>query len=227
MRTEVFKLQIKKLEEVFSMFDGKDEMALRDYFDLDRVLYLNAATLYLDYMECFFPSMYNERQERRRSQREDTHRSVMSLEDFAKDSSLIGAGDELQDRHAHVESSSDPVCRWSAYKVVSVHLTKEFCERLDVVDALAHSPLIPPQIQKRIQEFSNLMMENVDRVKTVLNYSRPILRQMYPTEAELEKFDPTWINNQYVEQMRPLHSSARAILVEIERYLQVERILGE
>ena len=54
MKTELFKIQVESLTEIFENYVGKNENGLRELFAIDQIFIANTDNMYNEYSNSFF-----------------------------------------------------------------------------------------------------------------------------------------------------------------------------
>lgn len=221
MHTEVFKQQLRIMNELSSHFIGKGEYHLRRDLDFNSVLRVNFSKLLDDYASVFFNKKFV--RDDRPYNLKDCPTSVVRRD------ALKLADDYLRPEGANLEESRDRRAKadvWSDYKFQEVSLTRAHTIAIEDIERLSRSPLLPEKCGRLVAEYVEAVEENEQLIGKILNEGAKELPGKYPNEETLKRAATGWINNRYLGESKALEPLARGIEAFLREYLGTDTLLS-
>lgn len=220
LRTEVFKSQLELLTKVQSEFITSGRQDLRTTFGLNECIRRNVDNLISDYCAVRFSQPQPKSIDRMSGVRPTAHQSVKI--EIAKEKWLSPeVGFEVRNSF------------WQTYKAPRMELPVELMDGFDRLHRLLQAPLLPVEVQKSIEKFSEVLSENIILLERELNRCAELLWERYPTQESILEVTngvtgPSWIwnehNSVYNSGECELKQHGEKVLRSVRDYVEVERI---
>ena len=128
------------------------------------------------------------------------------------------------------ETPSSPaliLAKWNEYEHGMVGYTKKYHTAMERLRRFGVSPLLAKDLKKLISDFEHAVSNNLEIVGEVLTEMAKQLPTKYPTFGASQKADLDWIWNEYNHKRVSLEDKQSAILKYLQKYLQIENLLGK
>ena len=221
MRTEVFKQQLRAIDELSSHFIGKSESELRDELDFNALISANTYLLMDSYASLFFDIKFDIN--KRPYNKKNCPISIVSEE-------FLELADEPYIKEP-TKANKTPDSRtkaaiWSNYKFPEICLTRIHSDNFRNLEKLSRSPLIPKQCQTLVATYLNIAHKNIMLIGDILTEVSKELPEKYPDEDALKQATVSWIHNRYNTKFKQLEPLAGEIEAFIRKYLGTDSLLS-
>jgi len=230
-RTEAFKLQLKAFEDILVFFEKHPTTSIDEEFDFETIVNLNAVKLLDSYMLHFFHSEVDP--EALRKNREPLFSKLVGAaitHDYAEKHFAMPQHVRPEQQEKSDEHPTNPaiiLAKWSEYKHGIIDYSKRFNEASERLRRFKVSPLLPRKLKDRIDDFEKIVTKNLFTVGEVLTDIAKELPEKYPTLDSLKRANLSWIWNSYNDKREPLAETQDAILLFLNDYLQIDRLLSK
>ncbi len=223
IRTEVFKLQIEEIKQLFDIVIGKDETELRNYFGFDELITVNATALLDDYALL-----------RLGMKIDDVKRPYLAITDkiintegpgvsiYSVDSPRIPA--ELL---AALPNDRTPAQQWDEYRFAVIHLTPTYVGQSKRLEQFLGSPMLPVECVELVRSLRDTMKKNVLAIFRVLTEAAKDLPKHVTTEKDMMRVSAMWITSRYAGAFQPLKADADKIVTFIRSHFGVDQLLND
>lgn len=221
IKTETFKMQIKVMEEIFSLFQNKNESGLIDLFDENEVVGLNAFCMVNDYVESKFPGrmkVNEELVEKMMRQRVGAVVKAAHVERYFQQITPLKESSE----NVEAQENND----WSHYVHGMIHFTKNYQKNIERLNGISVSPLLPSAVKRALDDVIEIQHGNLLEVGAVLTALAPEMPKLCPDPESIHRLEPSFFWNRYNQRRHLLEPAVEAVLGAIRDYLQVENILS-
>lgn len=221
IRTEVFKQQLRAIDELSPHFIGKSESELRDELDFEALISANTYLLMDSYASLFFDMKFATT--KRPYNKKNCPTSIVSEE-------FLALADEPY-LEEPVKESKSPDSRtkaaiWSNYKTPEICLTRIHSDNSRSLEKLSRSSLIPKQCQTLVATYLNTVHKNVMLIGDILTEVSKELPEKYPNEETLKRATVSWIHNRYNSKLEQLEPLAKEIEAFLRQYLGTDKLLS-
>ncbi len=220
IRTEVFKEQLRIINEVSSHFIGKTESDLRKDLDFGSLISINAIKMMDEYISLFFDKKFD--------LKERPYSDKNCPSSIATEDALTKADFHLWPESPNSDKTPDARTKaaiWSNYKFQITSLTKTHCVNYEKLQKLTRSPLLPTECAKLVDGYLRIVFLNVILILEVLTAVSKELPEKYPNEETLKKASLSWIHNRYNEEFKDLEPLAREIETFLRTYLGTDSLI--
>src|SRR4030042_1319163 len=227
LRTEVFKVQLKEMSAILSMFVGKGEIELRNAFAFDKLLLVNTVSMYDAYAKTFFD--YKVDYDKRPYSTNECPTILVTEEGMMKFGKLDDAH-LRKDVPASSEEEKDPRVRaalWADYVKYDLSIPRQFSEQEKKIDDMLENPLLPTECVKLLNEYREVVNKNVNLVRNLLTKCAKEMPTKYPSLGKLNSSSFAWINNQFAEEFIHLKPEADKIITFVRSRYDVDNLLKE
>ena len=221
IKTEIFKEQLKVFSEILSFFSGKTEIDLRKDSAMENFFTANTLLLFDEYAKLFFDIEMDE--DKRPYNTKDCRIARIRAEFL-----------ESADNHLKYENEKkeieypDPRLRatiWNKFTMPRLCFPNTTSKYEEQLDKLMESPLIPNDLLKLIEEFKNVLEDNINTAEIVLNDIAKELPEKYPNLGIMKKASLSWVSNRYNEKFKHLKEPADKITNYLRNYFSVDNII--
>lgn len=224
IKTEIFKVQIEVLTNILRFFAGKGEIELRNQFDFDNLIRVNAIQLLDDYAELFFDI---EVEYQKQPYSNEHCRVKIVQEEFLE---LYNSPEMLSMKKKQKDiPSPDPRVKaaiWEKHKYSTIHLPNKHSEIVNEYKKILSSPLIPKECVSLLESYLERIDKNVLLINRTLTEVAKELPIKYPSMGTLEKASLAWISNAYMEKFLPLEPIASNIINFIREYWSTDELMS-
>jgi hypothetical protein len=222
IRTEVFKEQLRTINELSSHFVTKLELDLRHDLDFERLIQINCVKLLDMYASLFFDLKIDEG--KRPYSINYCPVMVVSADQ------LRLADDYLLPEPSTPPESPAPSTKasiWAGYKFDAVSLTKTHHDAFQNLQRLSQSALLPKECGKLVSEYLRAVEDNIHLISQVLTEASKELPEKYPNLLVMKRRATfSWIENKYVERFKALKPLADHIEAWLRKYLSTDTLLS-
>lgn len=219
IRTETFKLQLSALESVLKEFSGKSEVKIIDECDTKNVFSLNYFNLVNHFFKTFHPDCSLEK-----SLKEMKNNAVGMI---AQASSLPR---EAKEGHYGIATTYDsekipkePALKlsfWQSYSYELVFFTREYSNKIDSLEQLKCSPVLPSELRALISAYIEQLETNIGLIGAFLTEISQELPKHYTTVEE-EYVNTGWAWNLYRDKWVELAPLSEEIEEWVNNYLRI------
>lgn len=220
IRTEVFKEQLRILNELALQFVGKDELELRRELDFNSISEINAYKLLDDYARLYFDIEVDA--DSRPYNTRDCPITVFRLD--TKVITDVTHRTEIHKRDKKPDSRTKPDI-WSEYRFEGIRLTRVHYDKFRNIDILSKSPLVPKRCQLLVANYLGTVSKNVELFYDVFDEVSKKLPKLYPNTEALAEVDLMWIQNRYNRKFKLLAPLANQIEDFLRNYLGTDKLL--
>jgi hypothetical protein len=224
MRTELFKIQMDELSHVLKLFIGQSELALREKFDFEKLLMVNAISLLDNYASMFFDLEFDK--DKRPYNNNECPSSIVTREFMEKNFEL--AEDPIEsESHETKTEKPDPRVRaalWQEYQYGITKIPKQYLDMQDELKRVLESPVLPSKCAKLIEEYISIVEENALEISKVLTECAKELPSKYPSIEKLKNASSMWISNKYNDKFKELKPKADEIIVSIRTHWAIDEL---
>lgn len=222
LRTEVFKEQIKKMNELLDVLGSKSEVELRDDMGFPA---LEQANVWL-MMDNYITHMFDVKIDRDKTPYSDEECPAM-------------IADASAFRHADSATYPDPPrppldtsrekkeAEWRDYKHRFIPVPRKMRDHQDRIRHILGSPLLPSECATLVKEYLDLVHSNIIALRQVLAECAPLLLDKYPTLDIAERASLAWIGNSYNRRFKPLEPKATELTRFVREYFETDTLLQQ
>jgi hypothetical protein len=227
IRTEIFKMQINVLEKVLLYFQDKAEHDFIEFFDLDRILYLNATHMIDEYLRTFFGDKVEFDEEAMKKRDKPLVGGIFdpNTEVFVPDSIKPEVVKTENKQDDSPENPALQLASWQKYKLNPIEYTDTYFARMQELEQLMSSPLMPGKLREILLEFSELAHDQIVVVGQVITRVAQDMPTSCKTVEEAVNFNSMWVWNEYNEERPNLEEKSNEILDYVRQHLRIDRIM--
>lgn len=220
IKTETFKMQMKVMEEIFSLLQDKNEDSLIRFFDEQEIFDLNAFSMLGNYAKSQFPGKMKVSDAAEEDIKRRTAGVVVKASHVER---YFREVTPLKDSPENLETykNSD----WSQYSHGMIVFTHDYKTNTGKLRRISLSPLLPSAVKHALGDLLDLQHRNLLEVGTALTHLAPEVPRLCPDPESIFKLEPSFFWNQYNRRRKPLEPAVEATLGAIRNYLQVEQLL--
>lgn len=228
IKTEIFKIQMEEFKSVLAFFNKRSSSDFDTEFGFDEILNINAIEMQQAYINTFFEDKVKPTDEFLEKLRSSSYGMIVSKEYAEENFIEIKAGNESDLVKSEDKAISDPaikLAKWQEYKKGSVVFTKKFHEKMEELEKIAASPLLPKELTDLIYEFTSVINGNLGQVGEAITKSSQLMPVKYPTPEAIMKFNPGWIWNAFNDDRKNTEKSSAKILKYINEHLKINELM--
>lgn len=223
IRTEIFKLQLKEFEKLIEYFQNKTEHDFLNLFDYHRICELNIKQMEYSYIENFFPNEISIDKEKKQKIMASITGRIVS-EKFLKKDDLLAFYDREEKK---TSLNPDEILEnWRKYEHEEIVYTQEYIVQLRNLEHISASPIFPQKLQKLIVDFIRAVNHDMFIIGPIIEKCSQAMLEKYPNSKAIINFSPDWIINEIIQERKELEPVANEILLFINQYLNVEKIMN-
>ena len=223
IRTEVFKLQVEEVKQLFKIVIGKGETELRQYFGFEEIIQMNAIALLDDYARIRLGKEIN--YEKRAYMR--TTEKIFNMEGSGVEMHFIETPSIPPELLTEIMDIRTPEQRWQEYRYEVIHLVSAYIKRCKRIEQFIDSPMLPAECVELVRALRNNLHKNVQLIFSVLTETAAELPKHFPTEKEMSHGNILWISNRYSGVFLPLKPDADRIVAFIRSHFGVDQLLKD
>lgn len=226
IRTEIFKVHLKEMRTILSMFVGKGEIELRQTYAFDKLLMANMFMMYDEYVKTFFDVEMD--REKRPYCSSECPSSIFTQEGMDKHVRLLD--DHVQKEFPDPsEQKKDPRVRaalWAEYEQYNLCIPKEFSEQERKMQDLVDNPLLSSECVDLLTEYTKTVHENAERLRKLLTECAKEMPTKYPSFDTLKSGAFGWIKTRFNNEFCHLKPKAEAIIAFVRSCYNVDNLLN-
>ena len=228
IKTEVFKKQVEAFSKIMELFNGKDEIELRKYFGIDKMIHANAIHLLDIYAELFFDIEFDH--EKRPYNRKDCPRSIFS-EKFAEKYLDLANDPTIGDKNEKdvAEHMVDPKVKaaiWNTFEYGEISIPKEYTMALDRIESIMKSPFLTTKSIKYLKAIKDSVLDNTALIGKVLTRISKQLPEKYPNFSQMKTASIAWIENEYNSEFVSLSDYCDKLTDYLRDYFKSDFIMN-
>lgn len=223
IRTEVFKLQIEEVKQVFKIFIGKGEAELTEYFGFNEMVNLNGIALMDEFVHIYFsrkppdgPRPYDACTSKFVSMA--AAKTHLRLVDSPR--AMI---EEMEKQPNELPKRED----WNDYTFAVLHLPATYTKRMKRIEQLTESPMLPIGCVELLNNFKKNLEDNAQAVMAAFTEAAKKLPEYFPTTESLKVVDLMWLGNVYNSKAQKLKPNADKIVAFIRAHFGVDMLLKD
>lgn len=223
IRTEVFKLQVEEVKQLFKIVIGKGETELRHYFGFDELINANAIALLDDYayIRLGMKIDYD-----KRPYFHTSGKMISSAAPGFRFHRMDGPGIPVELLKQEPDTRT-PDERWAEYYFGVIHLMPTYVKRSKRLEQFLESPMLPIECVELVRSLRDNLQKNVSVIFDVLTKTAKELPKHFPTEKEMQRADVMWVGNHYSDAFTPLKPDADKIVSFIRKHFGVDQLLKD
>lgn len=227
LRTEVFKLQLKAIEDVLNFFQNKTDTDFLEEFDFGTILKLNVLRMTDEFAQTFFPDSFIINEAERDRLFSLVVGGVAPIEAFKQRFNRIGPRSSISELQkgdsTNRHTASHTAWKFRIYEIVEY--TQKYSDRIKELDHLAASPLLPKKLRELIGGFRSIVTDNLSLIGKVVTEVSVSMPEHYLDPSTFQEFSPSWVWNEYNHKRSSLEPAAQIILESTNNYLNINKII--
>ncbi|WP_288444078.1 hypothetical protein [uncultured Serratia sp.] len=231
LKTEVFKAQLKVMEEIINRFQNKSILELESDFDFNTIINLNANKMFIEFIELFFKDGIKPTEEFLKELDELSYGGVISIENLEKHFKPVGlrnvdVKEDLVEDEEFDNADFSPLDKWKEYECFQVLYTKKFNDTINEMDSYQNSPLIPIKLKTLLKEYSETALFNLGVIRDVLVEIAQTLPEEFTEVDHVKQFTTASIVNNFNRKKKDFSVKSDEILSFISIHLNIDSILN-
>ena len=227
IKTEIFKLQLKALEDVLLYFEKHEDTYIDSNFDYEKIFYLNTFRMFDAYLDNFFGDKVKIDEEKRKEKYKDLVGAIVSQKFMEEYFTLV---DDFKKSNGPTEEPqiTNPaliLAKWQKYEHGQIEYTEKYMKQLETIRRFRVSPLLPKALKDLIGDFEHQAHKNIVLVGETLTDASKELPEKYPTIDDVQKAAFDWLWNKYNHKKQMLTDAQNEILKFITTYLSIDNLL--
>lgn len=227
LKTEIFKLQLKAIEELLTFFNLDALNDINSKFDLRKIVQLNSEELIIAYAKAFFGTEIS-------TNIKNLNERLSSFTGFLLTDSYAQANVFPMDTPMHEITDPNPptidnpaviLARWQKFEFGMVGFTEKFSTAKNQLKVFLASPILTPEIKNLITEFEQSVNKNILLTTEILTKAAQEFPNRYPTIQSINEASFDWIWNKYNQEKIDLEQLQLSILKHIGNYLKTDKII--
>jgi hypothetical protein len=207
LRTEVYKVQIQLMGDLIKIFAGKGEVALTEYFGLDRIAYMNLNGFLAHFVSLKFDLQLEVHDDK-----------YIDLEHDGVDlgNAVVAAAKEGGEDEEHVAGS------W--YRKSGLALHEKSVEAEEEMQAFLENPLLPQACSNLIQDLLSIVEKNYMALLDTMEAVAPKIEQGYQDVESLRKANVYWIHNEWLDNTEPIEPKVKELILFVREYFASDKL---
>lgn len=232
IKTEIFKMQIKAFEDILAFFQSKSETDFTEQFDYENILQSNSVLMFNNFVRNFYKDAIIDEKGRQELdvKLQELHKefagAVVTKSWAGKNIVKLDYYDKID--FEMPEEVTDPAMimeKWKKYEYGPVHYSIKYFEEREKLNRIIASSLIPTELKNKLEEFDQLVRNNLILIGKVVNEIAQELPEKFPTRASFKNLEPLGIWNRYNKEKKEFEPTAREILKYIRLYLKIDKLV--
>ena len=223
LKTEIFKLQLKAIEELLTFFNLDALNDIHSKFDLSKIVQLNSEELVIAYAKAFFGTEIKNFNERL-----SNFTGFLLTDSYAKENvfPIDTPMHEISDPNPPtIDNPAVILARWQKFEFGIVGFTEKFSTAKNQLKVFLASPILTPEIKNLITEFEQTVNKNVLLTAEILTKAAQEFPNRYPTIQSINEASFDWIWSEYNQEKIDLEELQLSILKHIGNYLKTDKII--
>lgn len=221
IKTEIFKLQIADYQEVLTIFNKQKVFSLDQDFGFHEMFDLNYVLLLNRYIRAKFPDNFDSIEEMEDEMRKEIAGGMYSEHGVRK----VPRPDEKVKDKSDDNHHSKKRLAWDEFELLGVSFTKKFWEKINQIEKLAASPLLPDELKDLLNKFIGLMYSNVSKMGEPLQEAARRFPEFYKTPEDIEGYSTAWSWSQYNSKRESPDELVSSILSFINEHLRIKEVM--
>lgn len=213
LKTEIFKSQLKAIEEVVAFFKESPGDRIEDLLGLEEILDLNASRMTDAFVLAIHPEKFRPRDDRY----DVAVGMVLKRERVDK---------YLRPFDGDTPNDTSPAGDWANWELPGVEFTQTYADYRGRVALLASSPYLPEAIRTPLDTFVSACQLAVGQIGNAVEIAAQDMEQRYPNASDVARISYPWVWNIYVELMPPLDDMADNVMRAVNEYLDFDGALN-
>jgi hypothetical protein len=227
IKTEVFKLQLKALEDVLVYFEKHEDTYIDSNFDYEKIFYLNTFRMFDSYIDNFFGDIVKIDEEKRKDKYKELVGGVVSQKFMEENFTLVDdfkKTDETKEE-PQITNPSIILAKWQKYEHGAIEFTAKNLKHMETIRRFRVSPLLPNELKQKIGEFEHQAHENLMLIGETLTSAAKELPEKYQSVEDLQRAAFDWLWNKYNHKKPMLTDAQNDILKFVSNYLSIDNLL--
>ncbi|CAH0138586.1 hypothetical protein [Stenotrophomonas lactitubi] len=213
LKTEIFKSQLKAIEEVVAFFRASPGERVEDLLGLEEILDLNASRM----TDAFVLAIHPEKV-RPLDDRYDTAVGMVLKRERA-DKYLRKVDEDNSD-------DTSPVGEWADWELPGVEFTQTYADYRGRLALLASSPYLPEAIRIPLDAFAAACQSAVGKIGDAVEIAARDMEIRYPEPEDVARISYAWVWNIYAELMPQMDDLADDVMRAVNEYLDFDGALN-
>lgn len=220
IRTEVFKQQLNVFSEILVIFNGKDEIQLREYFNFNYLVRINSFYLLDKYAKLYFNINSIEREKEY-----DNWKNVIFTKkyeeqffEFRSDGSIFAHDNDIK------YTGKSDIDIWNNFIIDKILLPEDLVIAISTIRELAGSALLPSECANYLYQIINTVNDNINSIEELLYEVAAELPNKFRDPKDSNSLDLTWISNSYYKRFHNLDIEVDKLLKYIKGYLEIDKL---